>query len=136
MWDTGAGAFGGGDWGPVADIGGRIGDNVGERGATDIVAEGVLEGSKDGGELYLWGIVESGMSDLLVVIVPGVGVIERGEGETEWEGFLSRREGTLLVSVSGVEMDIRRWEKSRSGSGLQRDSYQSGEEKKESERCG
>ena len=88
------------------------------------------------GELYLWSIVESGMSGLLVIIVPGVGVIERGEGETEWEGFLSRREGTLLVSVSGVEMDIRRWEKSRSGSGLQRDSYQSGEEKKESERCG
>ena len=53
MWDTGAGAFGGGDWGPVADIGGRIGDNVGERGATDIVAEGVLESSKDGGAVPL-----------------------------------------------------------------------------------
>lgn len=44
------------------------------------------------GKLYLWGIVESGMSDLLVVIVPGVGVIERG----------GNRMGGLLVSNSVV----------------------------------
>ena len=47
LWGAG-GAFGRGDLGPVAGICCRIGGNVGERGATDIVAEGALEGSKDG----------------------------------------------------------------------------------------
>ena len=91
----------------MAGIGCRIGDNVGERGATDIVAEGVLEGSKDGGELYLWGIVESGMSDLLVVIVPGVGVIERRGGNRMRGLLVSRGRDAARVSA-GVEMDIRR----------------------------
>lgn len=49
-----------------------IGGRIGEGGATDVAAEGVLEGGEDGGELDLWGIVEGG---LIVVKGPGVGVV-------------------------------------------------------------
>lgn len=57
---------------PVAGIRCGIGGNARERGATDIVAEGILEGGEDGGELDLWGIIEGGISKLLVVEIPGV----------------------------------------------------------------
>lgn len=60
---------------PRAGIRCRIGGDAREGGATDIVAEGVLESGKDGGELDLWGIIESGISELLVVEIPRVDVV-------------------------------------------------------------
>ena len=54
-----------------------IGCGIGERGATDIAAEGVLEGGEDGGELDLGGIVEGGVCELPVVKGP-VGVVGAG----------------------------------------------------------
>lgn len=96
-------------WGcPVAGIGCRIGGDTRERGATDVVAEGVLrEGGKDGGELNLCGAVESGISELLVVKVPGRGVV--GARPVVWLGrkggggelFLSEGRDAARVSVWG-----------------------------------
>ena len=65
---------------PVAGIGCRIGGDAGEGRATDVVAEGVLEGGEDGGELDLCGGVEGGVGELLVVKGPRVVVPGRGGG--------------------------------------------------------
>lgn len=63
--------------GPIAGIGCRIGGDAGERCATDVVAERILKGAKDGGELDLWGVIEGGIGELLFVKVPPVGVVSR-----------------------------------------------------------
>lgn len=81
--------------GPVAGIRCGIGGDARERGATDIVAERILEGGEDGRELDLWGIIENGISELLVVKVPGVGVV--GARPVVWLWGEGRRRGLFVL---------------------------------------